>query len=249
MFSGLVRKIVSGASLALVTLFAVQASATGANPVKNLPRSKMLYYTFDDGPVNDGPTKNRTDRVLDVLKAHNAKGLFFINGKAVNGPLTRGTIGRMASEGHIVGSHQFEHILVPDGQDEVFTDQVVKNKTLIANLAGASNPLYFRYPYGAKKPWKEAILQQQGYADGGIAWHMDSLDWAFASGTKETNKRPEVPANLKSDYQGWVKYHTTNVGGGIMLHHDIHQLTVDNLDAEMTWMTQQGYTFGEFPRE
>ena len=69
---------------------------------------------------------------------------------------------------------------------------------LIESLVGPSNPLYFRYPYGAGTDAKEAILRANGYAHGGIGWDIDTLDWCFAAG--RCNRAP----GYESDFIGWV---------------------------------------------
>ena len=66
------------------------------------PQEKVIYLTFDAGYEN-----GNTEKILDALKSHNAKGAFFLVGNFVrdHGDLVR----RMAEEGHIVGNHTMHH--------------------------------------------------------------------------------------------------------------------------------------------
>src|SRR5690348_12284211 len=57
-----------------------------------------IALTFDDGPV-----PGKTERILDILKHHEASGTFFCIGSNVqaNPDIVR----RISSEGHLVGNH------------------------------------------------------------------------------------------------------------------------------------------------
>ena len=63
---------------------------------------KVLYLTFDAGYEN-----GCTEKILDVLKAHNVPAAFFLVGNYIekNADLVR----RMAAEGHTVGNHTMHH--------------------------------------------------------------------------------------------------------------------------------------------
>lgn len=230
-------------SILALALVLFSASAAQANPqvatVKGLPRAGKIYLTFDDGPH---PVI--TPKILDVLKAHNAPATFFVLGSNIKG--REAILKRQANEGHIVGSHQWDHTIFKDAT--TFRDQIVRTRDAIANVAGTAQPKFFRYPYGAKAPWKETILAEEGYPDGGVFWHIDSLDWAFAGGSKSTNTRPEVPASLKTDFLGWVKYHSKQAGGGIYLGHDVQNITANNLDQILTMLRAEGNTFESLPK-
>ena len=63
---------------------------------------KSMYLTFDDGP-----SKENTDKVLDVLKEKNIKATFFLIGEYVEKypEVAR----RIAQEGHTIGIHCYRH--------------------------------------------------------------------------------------------------------------------------------------------
>jgi peptidoglycan/xylan/chitin deacetylase (PgdA/CDA1 family) len=61
-----------------------------------------VLLTFDDGP-----NFIHTPRILDTLKKHNVKGVFFLVGnRAFEHP---DLVRRIISEGHLVGNHTFSH--------------------------------------------------------------------------------------------------------------------------------------------
>jgi len=64
-------------------------------------KKKKIALTFDDGPSKE------TERVLDLLKKHDAKATFFIWGERIKG--REKIIERIKKEGHEFGNHTFSH--------------------------------------------------------------------------------------------------------------------------------------------
>ncbi|NLF43119.1 MAG: polysaccharide deacetylase family protein, partial [Bacteroidales bacterium] len=66
-------------------------------------KGKVVYLTFDDGP-----TKEVTPLILDILALHKIKATFFVLGKNVlqNPEIFQ----RILDEGHAVGNHTFSHL-------------------------------------------------------------------------------------------------------------------------------------------
>src|SRR5262249_19410767 len=157
--------VVIGVNLAHADPTAPAPTAPPTGGIKSLPRQKIIYLTFDDGPH-----KIDTPKILDVLKNHGVTATFFVLGERIKG--REELLKREVAEGHIVGNHQWEHNIIKDAA--TFSGQVTQTRDAIANAVGSGNPLYFRYPYGAKAPWKETILKTAGYADGGVYWDIDS---------------------------------------------------------------------------
>jgi peptidoglycan/xylan/chitin deacetylase (PgdA/CDA1 family) len=65
-------------------------------------QEKVLYVTFDDGPIPE-----LTPWVLDVLKEHGAKATFFCMGRNVEAHPA--LFQRLLDEGHSVGNHTWDH--------------------------------------------------------------------------------------------------------------------------------------------
>lgn len=102
---------------------------------------KVIYLTFDDGPV-PGPT----EFVLDELSRAKAKATFFCIGDNVlkNRPVFR----RVIDEGHAVGNHTFHHLSGwNNGRDSYLANvQLCRDEMLNEGLTGPCN--LFRPPYG-----------------------------------------------------------------------------------------------------
>jgi peptidoglycan/xylan/chitin deacetylase (PgdA/CDA1 family) len=80
-------------------------------------REKILYLTFDDGPIEEV-----TPIVLDILKEYDARATFFCIGKNINA--NPALFHRITEEGHTVGNHTQEH----------FNGWQTENKTYFENV-------------------------------------------------------------------------------------------------------------------
>jgi peptidoglycan/xylan/chitin deacetylase (PgdA/CDA1 family) len=200
---------------------------------------KRVALTFDDGP---NPTT--TPQVLDILADHNIAGTFFINGSRVKGSSERAVLQRILDEGHILANHSHNHKNLKNlSLDEVAsqvmaTDQVMRD-------AGAE-PRYFRFPFGSSSCATAQLVRDRGYIVSG--WHVDSGDWCFASSTGgvghcSPSTFAHVPDSYRDDMVGFTLSQIRSHQGGIVLFHDIHQNTVDNLEPIIVALEGEGYTF------
>ena len=102
---------------------------------------KVIYLTFDDGPL-PGPT----EFVLDQLNRAKAKATFFCIGNNIskNGSVFR----RVIDEGHAVGNHTFHHLSGwKSTRDNYLSNvQLCRDEMLNGGMTGPSN--LFRPPYG-----------------------------------------------------------------------------------------------------
>ncbi|MDD3079642.1 MAG: polysaccharide deacetylase family protein [Paludibacter sp.] len=99
--------------------------------------SKVIYLTFDDGPVPEV-----TPKVLDILDAYGWKATFFQVGDNVRKyPELHDEI---LNRGHKVGNHTFNHIKGFDYSTADYTDNVHKAAEYV-------NTKLFRPPYGRIK--------------------------------------------------------------------------------------------------
>jgi peptidoglycan-N-acetylglucosamine deacetylase len=122
---------------------------------------KVIYLTFDDGPV-----AGLTDWVLDELKKYEAKATFFCVG--TNILRHPETFKRILSENHQVANHTMSHskgfkLSVAD-----YLRDVDACKPLIQNNL-------FRPPYGQLKRSQFRALKQKGYQI--IFWDVISYDY------------------------------------------------------------------------
>jgi peptidoglycan/xylan/chitin deacetylase (PgdA/CDA1 family) len=123
-------------------------------------KEKVLYLTFDDGPVEIA-----TPFVLDELKKYNAKATFFCIGKNV--VENKNLYERILSEGHAVGNHTNKHLNGWKTNDEEYIANYQEAKKLIdSNL--------FRPPYGRITRFQASIIRKQSNI---IMWSVLSGDF------------------------------------------------------------------------
>ena len=96
--------------------------------------SKVIYLTFDDGPVPEV-----TPQVLDILDKFNIKGTFFCVGDNVR--KYPEVYAQVLERGHRTGNHSFNHI---KGFSTKTTDYVDNTLKALAYI----NSNLFRPPYG-----------------------------------------------------------------------------------------------------
>ncbi len=107
--------------------------------VYSIPENdKVLYLTFDDGPIPE-----TTPLILDLLDKYNAKATFFCLGKNVkeNPELFQ----MILDKGHTVGNHTYSHKNGWSTQNDDYYTDIKAAKTLIDSKL-------FRPPYGRIKP-------------------------------------------------------------------------------------------------
>ena len=103
---------------------------------------KAVALTFDDGP-----SREKTDEILQILREENVKATFYVVGAEIE--KNPGELEKIIAEGHEIGNHTFNHekmILVSPSfvKSEIErTDQLIKK-------AGWTNEITFRPPFGKK---------------------------------------------------------------------------------------------------
>ncbi|MCR8642080.1 polysaccharide deacetylase [Paenibacillus sp. N1-5-1-14] len=183
---------------------------------------KIAYLTFDDGP------SKYTEQLLDILKQHDIKATFFMQGSNVKG--YEKAIKRLADEGHYPGLHSMTHdykSLYRSGGSENFLKEFNQVQSLIKNITG-QKPTLIRAPYGSM-PQIGAQFRQE-VAGAGFKmwdWSIDSLDWKF----------PNKPDEVYKQVQQHVKQNLE-----VILFHEKKQ-TLDALPKIIQYLKQQGYEF------
>ena len=171
---------------------------------------KAVALTFDHGP-----NPNTTPVALELLKKYNAKGTFFMVGKAVAG--NEEIIKQVVAEGHQIGNHSWSHPLLTKISLEQAKSQI-NDTTEALKKASGQDVHIMRPPYGGINATIQAAVDQSF-----ILWDVDTLDWKnrnTASIMKEVRKaRP----------------------GSIILMHDVHQTSINALPSVLQYLTEQGF--------
>lgn len=190
---------------------------------------KICYLTFDDGP-----SKN-TEKVLDILKEHQAQATFFVIGSEVKEE-TKPLLQRMLHEGHSIGLHANIHNYetLYESLDSFLKDYEALSKKLkeecgietnLCRLPGGSACSYLNHQ--GKKYVEE--LEKRGYV---------IYDWKCTG--EDSVGHPTAASIQKHVFSNGMKYQTT-----IVLLHDsvIADATVEALPGILEKFEEAGYVF------
>ncbi len=112
----------------------------------------VMYLTFDDGP-----SKEHTDKVLDVLKEKNVKATFFLIGEYVE--KYPETARRIAAEGHTIGIHCYRHDYGEIyANKESYLADFQKAWDVVYKVTGVEAKL-FRFPGGSVNAYNKGVRE------------------------------------------------------------------------------------------
>ncbi|TAE69178.1 MAG: polysaccharide deacetylase family protein [Bacteroidetes bacterium] len=178
---------------------------------------KIIYLTFDDGPIPE-----ITEWILDILSEYNAKATFFCVGDNVK--KHQNIFQRVINEGHQVGNHTFNHL---NGWEKS-TEEYMKNVDLCQNAMQKNATHFFRPPYGKLSRKKIKALEQKKFQI--VMWHVLTYDF-------DKNLSPEIC--LKKAIQNTKK-------GSIVVFHD-NKKAIQNLQFVLPkyiqYFKEKGYAF------
>ena len=204
------------------------------NSINNIynGEEKRVFLTFDDGP-----TKEVTPHILDILDKYNIKATFFVLGTRVK--QNPDILKREYETGHYIANHGYSHKYssVYKSADTVLEEY---NRTENAIRDALGNDSYssnlFRFPGGSRggpyeKVKKEARSKLNEY---GIAY----LDWnALTYDAEGAKTKDDILKNLKETINGW-----NNV---VILMHDAadKKVTYETLEDVIKYLQEKGYVF------
>ncbi len=189
-------------------------TATQTEPTAPSP-TKRVSLTFDDGP-----RKNTTPKILDILQEKGVSATFFcIGARAESNPdIAR----RIIDEGHLLGNHTQNH------KDLIkLTSAQIKEEIEEANRqieAAGGEARYLRPPYGHIDKRVTRAMKESGMTI--VCWNIDTRDW-------NKKKTDSIVANALKDAHD----------GGIILMHDTYPTSVEALPAVIDAMREKGYEF------
>ncbi len=171
-----------------------------------------VALTFDDGP------DTTTNRVLDVLQAHNTKATFFMLGKQVRDhpDIAKSVV----AHGHEVENHSYDH---PDfakiRQPKQMHQQIDDTQHALAEIGAVAK--YFRPPYGSISPKVHDAVPMPF-----VFWNVDAQEWRSGNG-----EAPKVSQSIMAQVRP----------GAIILMHDTKAQTADALPAILQGLAARGY--------
>jgi len=182
---------------------------------------KQVYLTFDLGYE-----AGYTAQVLDILKVHNIKAVFFLCGHYLT---ETALVERMINEGHTIGNHTNKHKDLPKLSDDEIRADIVEFESLYNEKFSHGNELkHFRPPSGRISERVLKIANEEGLKT--MMWSSAIVDW----GKKEIDARKSADKLLKRTHPGnIVLLHIANAGTPKML-----EMLIDGLK-------EKGYTIGD----
>ena len=174
-------------------------------------QNNMIALTFDDGPGK------HTERLLDLLKANNAKATFFMVGQNIGGEYGH-LVERMIEDGHELGNHTYDHADLTSLNGDDLRWELDKVDEALGQISPGAKTVLTRPPYGANN---EEVMEAINMP--AVFWNMDTNDWQ----TRNAEKIVEVVMGTKA--------------GDVILMHDIHQETVDACEMVIPKLIAAGF--------
>ena len=179
-------------------------------------RDKAIYLTFDDGPVS-----GVTDKLLSLLKKHDAKATFFVLGKCAKSENELLKI--IFEEQHTIANHSFSHTnftKLTKSQQQI---EISTTNQVIEQVTKAPCKL-FRAPQGRWNMTLLRVLFKNKMT--AVHWNRDSMDFKKESPEKLINLFRKQPVQA----------------GDIILFHDDDERCITALESLIPLWQSQGFT-------
>lgn len=173
----------------------------------------VVALTFDDGPH-----RAYTELLLDGLKERGIKATFFLIGVNVEGH--EEIVERMAEEGHLIGSHTYNHVQLTKLSDEKACEEIETTNAMLEEICGQEIH-YIRPPFGSWPERLDCLMNMEV-----VLWSVDPLDW------KVQNTDAVVRAVVSKAKDG-----------DIILLHDVYKTSVEAAFQIIDTLTERGYEF------
>ena len=182
---------------------------------------KVIYLTFDAGYEN-----GNVEKVLDVLKAHNAHGAFFV----LDNIIRRNTdlVIRMVDEGNLVCNHTSHHKDMTKLSREEFERELSSLESVYKELTGRTMSKFYRPPQGRFSEENLKFAQELGFK---------TVFWSFAYADWDNDRQPQLQKSIDL-----ILKNTHN--GEIILLHPTSATNAAIFDTLLTRWEEMGYRFG-----
>jgi len=166
---------------------------------------KEIFFTFDLGYES-----GYTGAVLDILKEHNIKAIFFLCGHYL---AQEELINRMINEGHTLGNHTDKHKNLPTlSESDITKDIMTLQNDLVKKYPHANVPVFFRPPQGKFDEKTLKIAKENNMRT--TMWSIAIQDW----GKSPINAEKSADKIANRAHEGAViLMHITNAGTPEML--------------------------------
>lgn len=182
---------------------------------------KVIYLTFDVGYEN-----GNVEKIMDVMKAEDVKGAFFILGNVIerNPELVK----RMESEGHLVCNHTTTHKNLVGADKETFNKELTTLENMYKELTGKEMSKFYRPPEGTFDKSMLEMANELGYKT--VFWSFAYADWDNKKQMSEEKALEKILSNIHN--------------GEIMLLHPTSETNAKIMERLIKELKSQGFRFG-----
>lgn len=182
---------------------------------------RLVALTFDDGP-----TRDKTAEVLQLLRERGVRATFFVTGGELEQNM--GAARDIVAAGHELGNHTYSHERMVFVTPSYVRREVERTDELI-RAAGHAGPIHFRPPYGKKLLALPFYLSRHDRTT--ITWDVEP-DSELAAGADAASVTRHVLAGTRP--------------GSIILLHVMYPSRAETLKAVpfiVEGLTREGYRF------
>ncbi|MDR7857276.1 polysaccharide deacetylase family protein [Tissierella sp.] len=195
---------------------------------------KIAYLTFDDGP-----SKNITPAILDILDDYNIKATFFVIGRMAE--VNSDVLKRVFEEGHSIGNHTYSHkySYIYNNVDNFLMD-LEKNNEMFKKLLGEDfETKLLRLPGGSFGKYKDTFLKA-AIGEGYLNYDWNALN-GDTEGTDLSNEYlvKRLKSTIKKQKEIIVLMHDT----------DTKKNTAETLPETIEYLIKEGYEFKPLGQE
>lgn len=193
--------------------------------------TKIAYLTFDDGP-----SKNVTPRILDILSEYDIKATFFVLGKMTN--INPEMLKRTHNEGHAIAHHSYSHDynFIYKNTNNFIGELEKTNKKFQEILGEDFQTKLLRFPGGSFEKKKQKFIvatEKLGYTN---------YDWNALNGDAEGHNLPKK--HLINRLKSTVTARKEDKEIIILMHDtDAKSTTADALPEIIDFLIKEGYEF------
>ncbi len=209
------------------------ATETQATRPPFTPSDKMIALTFDDGP-----SVSITPQILDLLEEYEARATFFVLGSNLSESKVI-SLHRMVALGCEIGNHSESHTnLTALSTDELLREINDTNEKIRRYSGCEQMPTLLRPPGGNLSIDVLQTLYDGGIRMRAILWSDDTRDWEFNSKWKsgEMSREEAIEKTIALAL-------SEAKNGGIVLMHDIKEITPAVLRGVLDALSAEGYSF------
>ena len=192
-----------GLSLAMVGMSRTSFSSAAERP--------QIAITMDDFNVFDTPMMSgaaRNQAILDAFRQFNIRAGMFVAGKYVDNEKNMPLLRAWDAQKHFIGNHTYSHRYYPNIKFEEYTQDILRNETLLKQLSRYRQ--FFRFPFLKEGKTVEqrdrmrAFLKERGYRNGHVT--IDASDWYV-----DDRLRQRLKADPKAEVKPYKDFYLSHL--------------------------------------